>query len=201
MPLVITHVVTGTVQFNQALTVGERANIRNLKIGTDAANEIGTLAGNLILDSTGGTVNITDNADVDGNLNVDGNTQIDGTLTVDGNTTIGNAAGDAHSVTGTVQFNQPITSTDITADNIKIGVDAATEISTTSGNLILDSAGGQVHVTDNLEVDGFILVEGNSTLGDASSDTLTVNATSTFTASITTDDITAEQHSDRCIWC
>ena len=186
------HTVTGTVQFNQALTVGERANIRNLKIGTDAANEIGTLAGNLILDSTGGTVNITDNADVDGNLNVDGNTQIDGTLTVDGNATIGNAAGDAHSFTGTVTFNQPITSTDITADNIKIGVDAATEISTTSGNLILDSAGGQVHITDNLEVDGFLLVEGNTTLGDASSDTLTVNATSTFTASITTDDITAE---------
>ena len=185
------HTVTGTVQFNQALTVGERANIRNLKIGTDAANEIGTLAGNLILDSTGGTVNITDNADVDGNLNVDGNTQIDGTLTVDGNTTIGNAAGDAHSVTGTVQFNQPITSTDITADNIKIGVDAATEISTTSGNLILDSAGGQVHVTDNLEVDGFILVEGNSTLGDSDADTLTVNATSTFTAAITSEDITA----------
>ena len=186
------HTVTGTVQFNQALTVGERANIRNLKIGTDAANEIGTLAGNLILDSTGGTVNITDNADVDGNLNVDGNTQIDGTLTVDGNTTIGNAAGDAHSVTGTVTFNQPITSTDITADNIKIGVDSPAEISTTSGNLILDSAGGQVHITDNLEVDGFLLVEGNTTLGDASSDTLTVNATSTFTASITTDDITAE---------
>ena len=185
------HVVTGTVQFNQALTVGERANIRDLKIGTDAANEIGTLAGNLILDSAGGTVNITDNADVDGNLNVDGNTQIDGTLTVDGNTTIGNAAGDAHSVTGTVQFNQPITSTDITADNIKIGVDAATEISTTSGNLILDSAGGQVHVTDNLEVDGFILVEGNSTLGDSDADTLTVNATSTFTAAITSEDITA----------
>ena len=186
------HTVTGTVQFNQALTVGERANIRNLKIGTDAANEIGTLAGNLILDSTGGTVNITDNADVDGNLNVDGNTQIDGTLTVDGNTTIGNAAGDAHSVTGTVTFNQAITSTDITANNIKIGVDSDAEISTTSGNLILDSAGGQIHITDNLEVDGFLLVEGNTTLGDASSDTLTVNATSTFTASITTDDITAE---------
>ena len=186
------HTVTGTVQFNQALTVSERANIRNLKIGTDAANEIGTLAGNLILDSTGGTVNITDNADVDGNLNVDGNTQIDGTLTVDGNTTIGNAAGDAHSVTGTVTFNQAITSTDITANSVKIGVDSAAEISTTSGNLILDSAGGQIHITDNLEVDGFLLVEGNTTLGDASSDTLTVNATSTFTASITTDDITAE---------
>ena len=185
------HIVNGTVQFNHALTGAARANIRDLKIGTDAANEIGTLSGNLILDSAGGTVNITDNADVDGNLNVDGNTQIDGTLTVDGNTTIGNAAGDAHSVTGTVTFNQAITSTDITADDIKIGVDGATEISTTSGNLILDSFAGKVHITDNAEVDGNLQVDGSITLGDSDADTLTVNATSTYTASITSEDITA----------
>ena len=186
------HVVTGTVQFNQAVTGSERFNIRDLKIGTDGSREIGTLTGNLILDSAGGTVNITDNADVDGNLNVDGNTQIDGTLTVDGNATIGNAAGDAHSVTGTVQFNQAITSTDITADNIKIGVDGATEISTTAGNLILDSNDGKVHITDNAEVDGNLQVDGNTTLGDAAGDTLTVNATSTFNAPITSTDITAD---------
>ena len=185
------HTVNGTVQFNHALTGAARANIRDLKIGTDAANEIGTLSGNLILDSAAGTVNITDNADVDGNLNVDGNTQIDGTLTVDGNATIGNAAGDAHVVTGTVTFNQAITSTDITADNIKIGVDGATEISTTAGDLILDSFGGKVHVTDNAEIDGFLQVDGNTTLGDSDADTLTVNATSTYTASITSEDITA----------
>ena len=185
------HVVTGVVQFNQALTVAERANIRNLKIGTDAANEIGTTSGNLILDSAGGTVNITDNADVDGNLNVDGNTQIDGTLTVDGNATIGNQAGDNHIFTGTVTFNQAITSTDITADAIQIGVDANNEISTTTGNLILDSAGGKVHITDNAEIDGFLQVDGNTTLGDSNVDTLTVNATSTFNASITSQQITA----------
>ena len=185
------HTVTGVVQFNQALTVSERANIRDLKIGTDASNEIGTTSGDLILDSAGGTVNITDNADIDGDLNVDGNTKIDGTLTVDGNTTIGNAAGDAHSVTGTVTFNQAITSTDITADNIQIGVDGDTEISTVAGNLILDSAGGKVHITDNAEIDGFLQVDGNTTLGDSNVDTLTVNATSTFNASITSQQITA----------
>jgi hypothetical protein len=186
------HTINGVVQFNNELTFVKRANIRNLKVATDAANEISTSSGNLILDSTGGTVNITDNADIDGDLNVDGDTQIDGTLTVDGNTTIGNAAGDAHSVTGTVTFNQAITSTDITADDIKIGVDGATEISTTAGNLILDSAGGKVHVTDNAEIDGFLQVDGNTTLGDSDVDTLTVNATSTFNASITSQQITAK---------
>jgi len=186
------HTINGTVQFNQALTAAERLNIRDLKVGTDAANEIGTSSGNLILDSAGGTVNITDNADVDGNLNVDGNTQIDGTLTVDGNATIGNASGDAHVITGTVTFNQAITSTDITADNIKIGVDGATEISTTAGDLILDSAEGKVHITDNAEIDGALTVDGNTQLGDSSGDTLTVNATSTFNAAITSTDITAD---------
>ena len=186
------HAVTGTVQFNQAVTGNARFNIRNLKVGTDAANEISTSSGNLILDSAGGTVNITDNADVDGDLNVDGNTKVDGTLTVDGNTTIGNASGDSHSVTGTVQFNQAITSTDITADAIKIGVDANNEISTTTGNLILDSQGGKVHITDNAEVDGSLQVDGNTTLGDANTDSLTVNATSDFNAAITSEQITAK---------
>ena len=185
------HTVTGTVTFNQAITSTD-ITADQIQIGVAASNEIDTTAGNLILDSAGGTVNITDNADVDGNLNVDGNTQIDGTLTVDGNTTIGNAAGDAHSVTGTVTFNQAITSTDITADNIKIGVDGATEISTTSGNLILDSQGGKVHITDNAEVDGSLQVDGSVTLGDNNIDTLTVNATSTFNAAITSTDITAD---------
>ena len=185
------HVITGGVTFNQAI-ISTDITADNIKIGVDGSSEISTTSGNLILDSDGGTVNITDNADVDGNLNVDGNTQIDGTLTVDGNATIGNQSGDNHTVTGTVTFNQAITSTDITADAIKIGVDADNEISTTTGNLVLDSADGKVHITDNAEVDGNLQVDGNSTLGDGSSDTLTVNATSTFNAPITSTDITAD---------
>ena len=185
------HVVTGGVTFNQAI-ISTDITADNIKIGVDGSSEISTTSGNLILDSAGGTVNITDDADVDGDLNVDGNTKVDGTLTVDGNTTIGNASGDDHEFTGTVTFNQAITSTDITADAIKIGVDANNEISTTAGDLILDSQAGKVHITDNAEVDGNLQVDGNSTLGDGSSDTLTVNATSTFNAAITSTDITAD---------
>ena len=276
------HTVNGTVQFNHALTGAARANIRDLKIGTDAANEIGTLAGNLILDSTGGTVNVTDNLDVDLDLNVDGNTQIDGTLTVggnatigdlntdahtitgtvtanqritandgihvndlrlgttngtraifanggslyldsstnsvfiganttisnnltvDGNVTLGNAATDAHTVNGTVQFINAITSTDITADSIKIGVDASNEISTTVGNLILDSAGGTVNITDNADVDGNLNVDGNTqvdgtltvdgnvTLGNAATDVHAVTGTVTFNNAMTATDVTID---------
>ena len=97
--------------------------------------------------SFGGDVSITGTLDVTSDFAVNstkftvasasGNTIVQGTLQVDGNTTIGNASGDAHVFTGGVTFNQAIISTDITADNIKIGVDGSSEISTTSGNLIL----------------------------------------------------------------
>ena len=40
------------------------------------------------------------------------------------------------------------------ADNVRIAIDGTNEISTGSGNLILDSAGGTVQVTDDLDVTG-----------------------------------------------
>ena len=144
--------------------------------------------------SFGGDVSITGTLDVTSDFAVNstkftvasasGNTVVQGTLQVDGNTTIGNASGDAHVVTGGVTFNQAIISTDITADNVKIGVDGSSEISTTSGNLILDSDGGTVNITDNADVDGNLNVDGNQQLDG----TLTVDSTSTFKDHITVED-------------
>ena len=251
------HAVTGTVQFNQAVTGSARFNIRNLKVGTDAANEISTSSGNLILDSAGGTVNITDNADVDGDLNVDGNQQLDGTLTVDSTSlfkdtikiednkyiqlgtgadynigyvsaidvvfetnnasqkitatdsiTIQNLSGqkffkagtsdtglyhvgsqklgttatgvtitgltttDTLKVNSTSDFDAAITSEQITAKNIKIGVDGTSEISTATGNLTLDSATGETIVDDNLTINGTLDIDNLTTITDG----LTVRA-------------------------
>ena len=151
--------------------------------------------------SFGGDVSITGTLDVTSDFAVNstkftvasasGNTIVQGTLQVDGNTTIGNASGDAHVFTGGVTFNQAIISTDITADNIKIGVDGSSEISTTSGNLILDSAGGTVNITDdadvdgdlnvdgNTKVDGTLTVDGNTTIGNASGDSHSIHWDST----------------------
>ena len=251
------HAVTGTVQFNQAVTGSARFNIRNLKVGTDAANEISTSSGNLILDSAGGTVNITDNADVDGDLNVDGNQQLDGTLTVDSTSlfkdtikiednkyiqlgtgadynigyvsaidvvfetnnasqkitatdsiTIQNLSGqkffkagtsdtglyhvgsqklgttatgvtitgltttDTLKVNSTSDFDAAITAEQITAKNIKIGVDGTSEISTATGNLTLDSATGETIVDDNLTINGTLDIDNLTTITDG----LTVRA-------------------------
>ena len=185
------HVVTGTVTFNQAITSTD-ITADQIRIGVDAPNEISTTAGNLILDSVGGTVNITDNLDVDLDLNVDGNTQIDGTLTVDGNATIGNAAGDSHVVTGTVQFNNAMTATDVTIDSITIGVVANNVIDTNSGALTFQSATGAIYNQANLFVTGTLQVDGNTTIGNAGTDSHVVNGTTTFNHAITSTDITAD---------
>jgi len=188
------HTINGVVQFNNELTFVKRANIRNLKVATDAANSISTSSGNLILDSTGGTVNITDNADIDGDLNVDGDTQIDGNLTVDGSATIGDAAGDAHTITGTVTANQRITANDgIHVNDLRLGTtNGDRAIFANGGSLVLDSSANNVAVTASLDVSNNLTVDGNSTIGNSDVDTLTVNATSTYNASITSQQITAK---------
>lgn len=186
------HTVNGTVLFNHAITSTD-ITADQIKIGVDASNEISTTAGNLILDSFGGTVNITDNADVDGDLNVDGNTTLIGTLRVDGNATIGNAGTDAHTINGTVQFNHAITgSARANIRDLKIGTDGASEISTAAGNLILDSFTGLTQIDDNLSVVGTLSVGGNTSIGDASGDAHTVTGTVTFNQAITSTDITAD---------
>jgi len=71
--------------------------------------------------------------------------------------------------TATVAIGQAVAATDsptfagLTADNVKIGVTAAGEIDTSTGNLTIDSAGGTVTVDDNLIVTGDLTVQGTTT--------------------------------------
>lgn len=51
----------------------------------------------------------------------------------------------------------------LTVDNIQVGITAINEIDTTTGNLIIDSAGGTVTVDDNLIVSGNLTVSGTTT--------------------------------------
>jgi hypothetical protein len=81
--------------------------------------------------------------------------------------------------TPTVAIGQAVGTTDnvtfagVTADAITIGVTAAGEIDTTSGNLTIDSAGGTVTIDDNLTVTGDLTVSGTTT--SINTETLTVD--------------------------
>ena len=82
-------------------------------------------------------------------------------------------AGTGVSVSGsgaiTVGIGQAVGTTDnvtfagVTADSVQIGVTAAGEIDTTSGNLTIDSAGGTVTIDDNLIVSGDLTIQGTTT--------------------------------------
>ena len=70
----------------------------NIKIAQTTANTIDTLSGNLVLDSTGGIIDINDNVDISG-------------AGVDGDVTLGNATSDATTVSGTLAVQSTTNST------------------------------------------------------------------------------------------
>lgn len=89
------------------------------------------------------------------------------------------AATTGEGTTHTLSIGQAVGTTDnvafagVTADAITIGVTAAGEIDTTSGNLTIDSAGGTVTIDDNLTVTGNLTVSGTTT--SINTETLTVD--------------------------
>jgi len=153
----------------------------DVQIGRTAPNEIDTAAGNLVLDSAGGTVQITDNA------SVTGNTTLSGTLDVDGQTDL-----DVLNVAETATFSAAIDangSLDVDGhtelDDVNIaGVATATAVhlgaegsalrltsNTISGpaTITIDPAGvgdntGTLVVAGNLQVDGTQTVINSTTV-------------------------------------
>ncbi len=87
---------------------GGSVEFGNVKIAQTTANTIDTLTGNLVLDSTGGLVDINDNVD------------ISGTLDVDGNVTLGNATSDATTVSGTLAVQSTTNSTSKTTGALTV---------------------------------------------------------------------------------
>ena len=89
------------------------------------------------------------------------------------------AATTGEGTTHSLSIGQAVATTDnvtfagVTADLIKVGVTAAGEIDTVSGDLTIDSAGGTVTIDDNLTVTGNLTVSGSTT--SVNTETLTVD--------------------------
>ena len=145
-------------------------------------NTVSTSSGNLTLDSSGGTVAVSDNITVSGNGSVTGTFDVDGATTLDGLTVAEGAAFsstldvdgattlDGLTVAEAAAFSAGVTITGAldanggaSIDNVQIGVTNNNEIDTSSGNLVIDSAGGTTTVDDNLTVSGNLTVNGTTT--------------------------------------
>jgi len=138
----------------------------------------GDLSGSVALTNLGsGTLTATIAAD---SVALGTDTTGDYVATITGGTGVAStAAASGEGTTHTLSIGQAVGTNDnvtfagVTADAIKIGVTAAGEIDTTSGNLTIDSAGGTVTVDDNLTVTGDLTVSGTTT--SINTETLTVD--------------------------
>ena len=86
---------------------GGSVEFGNVKIAQTTANTIDTKSGNLVLDSTGGLVDINDSVDIDNNLIVQGSTTLgnstNDSVTISGITTITNTTNSTSKTTGALQ--------------------------------------------------------------------------------------------------
>ena len=75
---------------------------------------------------------------------------------------LSNNSGESATPTIAIDTSSSPTVAGVTAGNVKVGVTADGEIDTSSGNLVIDSAGGTVQVDDNLTVSGNLTVNGST---------------------------------------
>ena len=169
---------TGTVSGISATMVG-LGNVDNI---SDANKPVSTatqtaldLKAPLASPTFTGTVTVPDNSFALGTK-----TTGDYVATITGGTGVtSTAATTGEGTTHSLSIGQAVGTADnvtfagVTADAITIGVTAAGEIDTTSGNLTIDSAGGTVTVDDNLTVTGNLTISGTTT--SVNTETLTVD--------------------------
>ena len=159
---------TGNVDLNADLDVDGHLNADNVSIsGVTTISQDLDVDGHSNLDnvSISGVTTFSSDVDVNADIDIDGHTNLDN-LSVAGVTTFASLIdGD-----GAAEIK-----------NVRIGVSADNEIDTTSGNLILDSTGGTVTVSDHLGVSGVSTFSSNvGVVGLTTTKTLEVIETSTF---------------------
>ena len=163
----------GPVNVNQESNFTAPVNIRDTLNVRDETQSTNTTSGAVIVS---GGVGIAKNLNVGGDLDVDGTTNLDDV-----------------NISGVLNVSGNVVGLGGTFGNIQVGVTGDNEIDTSTGNLILDSAGGTVNITDNVDIDGTLNVDSavtlnaNTTIGNASTDTLTVTAASEFNGTVNID--------------
>ena len=127
-------------------------------------NTINTSTGNLTIDSAGGTTTLDDAVSVTGTLGVTGESTLASAIISDltaGRVVLAGTSGAVEDSENLTFDGTTLTVTgDLVVDNVTIDVNT---ISTSTGNLIIDSNGGTVTVDDNLSVNGDLTVVGTTT--------------------------------------
>jgi hypothetical protein len=180
--------VTGASTLNGSVTVG------------DASADTVTVNGTTTFAGSGVTTTFAGNSQVGGVLGVTGSAGFNG------NVTLGDASADTVTVNGTTTFAGSGVTTTFAGDVAVNGGDVTSTATTfnllnsTVTTLNLGGAATTVEIgaaTGTTSVNNSLTVDGNTTLGNASSDTMTVNGFATFNngliGSLTSSNVTAGQ--------
>jgi hypothetical protein len=160
------------------------ANFNHVGSGKDFSNDDTlTIQSNEVIELNGGQVSYV-------SIDEGGDFRVGDAFIVDQeNGNVSFAATSSLNITGDLQISDAgavgvatITSTSIRIADLQLDTN---KIQSVDGFLVLDSQGGKVHITDSVEVDGSLTVDGNITLGTGASDNLIVNAESTFGSDVT----------------
>ena len=179
--------ITDSINVNNNI-VAAGGTFGNIQIAITNDNTIDTTSGNLVLNSTGGTLDINDNVDISGTLEVGGRTELNGIVDVDNDFAVRSGTTDKFTV-ASATGNTNIEGT-LTADGAVNFNNTTQSTNTTSGALVVD---GGVGIAKDLRVGGTIHgnVTGNLT-GTATqiriTDTNTGTNYLTFTNNHTTGD-------------
>lgn len=128
----------------------------------------------------GGALNVTGATTLTGNLTVPGNLAVTGTSTLTGNTAVTGTLG----VTGASTL-------------ASVGVTGAATVGTTLGVTGAATVGTTLSVTGNTTLSGNLAANGNTTLGDANTDTLTLNSDNITAPNIST--VTVDLAADKVL--
>ena len=121
---------------------------------------------------TGGSISALTLAGTSGTPQAIGNND---TITIAAGNNITTTAGATDMIT-VATVNNPVFSTSVTTPIVNANGANLTLQTTTSGNVVLNSAGGTIELQDGTNVTGNLGVSGNTTLGDAGTDRLTITA-------------------------
>ena len=191
---------TGGVDINSDLDVDGHTNLDNVSVAgvITATSFVGSGANLTGIDATsikdsGGNVKVQAQASgamhtgisTFGDIDVDGHTNLDN-VNITGVSTF-SAALDINAgvnISGLGDFAAS------TFNNIRLAYSGDSEIDTSSGNLILDSAGGTVQVTDNLSVTGSLTGTTATLSGALSGSTATFSGNVSVGGTLTYEDVT-----------
>jgi hypothetical protein len=177
------NINSGTVDAITSLTVGNDVDVGNYKITSKALEASDLTAGRVTFAGTNGLL-----AD-DSDLTFSTATLSATNLTTTG--TIKDFSVASGSLTSSGSFGYVNALSGVNAGNVNVGISGLNEIDTDSGNLTLDSTGGEVIVDDVLRVTGNTQLSGSLLIEDAAA-TITHEGATSLTISSTNGTVLVE---------